>query len=147
MHISGNRFGGLSRPKSAATFRNTKSRPHPTISKGFGGSSTSLAPRSAKPMLRPSSSGIFKSQPRSRVPPTTFHMYYQRGDLPIAVNFYGATRKLVWKVKVDVLDYHHYLPIFFDGLRETREPHKFLCSSAIDDMLEHGPNKVLPVLP
>ena len=63
------------------------------------------------------------------------------------MNFYGANRKLVWKVKVDVLDYHHYLPIFFDGLREVREPHKFLTSSAIDDMLEHGPNKVLPVLP
>ena len=63
------------------------------------------------------------------------------------MNFHGARRKIVWKVKVDVLDYHHYLPIFFDGLRELQDPTKFLARAAIDDMLEHGPNKVLPVLP
>jgi hypothetical protein len=74
-------------------------------------------------------------------------MYYERGDLPIAVNFHGANRKLVWKVEVEVLDYHHYLPIFFDGLREIREPYKFLVSTGIDDLLTNGPNKVLPVLP
>ena len=25
------------------------------------------------------------------------------------------------------LDYHHYLPIFFDGIRETQEPYRFLA--------------------
>jgi hypothetical protein len=74
-------------------------------------------------------------------------MYYERGDLPIAVSFHGATRKLVWKVEVEVLDYHHYLPIFFDGLREVREPYNFLVSAGIDDLLTTGPSKVLPVLP
>ena len=34
-----------------------------------------------------------------------------------------------WPLQVDVskLDYHHYLPIFFDGIRETQEPYRFLA--------------------
>lgn len=28
------------------------------------------------------------------------------------------------------LDYHHYLPMFFDGIRETQEPYRFLAVQA-----------------
>ena len=28
---------------------------------------------------------------------------------------------------IEKLDYHHYLPIFFDGLREKEEPYRFLA--------------------
>lgn len=35
--------------------------------------------------------------------------------------------QIAWKVEVDLLDYHHYLPIFFHGLREIEEPYKFLA--------------------
>jgi hypothetical protein len=30
------------------------------------------------------------------------------------------------QVDPDKLDYHHYLPIFFDGIREKEEPYRFL---------------------
>jgi hypothetical protein len=30
-------------------------------------------------------------------------------------------------VDIEKLDYHHYLPIFFDGLREKEEPYRFLA--------------------
>jgi hypothetical protein len=43
------------------------------------------------------------------------------------VAFEGASRKVQWKVNFEKLDYHHYLPIFFDGIRETEEPYKFLA--------------------
>jgi hypothetical protein len=43
------------------------------------------------------------------------------------VAFDGATRKVQWKVNFDKLDYHHYLPIFFDGVREQEEPYKFMA--------------------
>jgi hypothetical protein len=33
----------------------------------------------------------------------------------------------MWKVGVEHLDYHHYLPIFFDGLREKQDPYRFLA--------------------
>ena len=78
---------------------------------------------------------------------TTFRRFYDRGDLPLIVNFHGATRKLTWKVAIELLDFHHYLPIFFEGLREVEEPYKFMADKSIDDLLENCPQKVLPVLP
>lgn len=52
-------------------------------------------------------------------------------------------------VQVDVskLDYHHYLPIFFDGVRETQQPYKFLAVKGVEDMLKAGGSKILPVIP
>ena len=47
----------------------------------------------------------------------------------------------------DVLDLHHYLPMFFEGLREIQEPYKFIADKAIDDLLEKCPHKLSPVLP
>jgi hypothetical protein len=45
--------------------------------------------------------------------------------LPIAIE-HGPTNKIFWKVDVMQLDYHHYLPIFFEGIREKQEPYRFL---------------------
>lgn len=45
------------------------------------------------------------------------------------------------------LDFHHYLPIFFDGLREVEEPYAFLSEQGIKDMLINASSKVLPVIP
>ena len=33
---------------------------------------------------------------------------------------------------IEKLDYHHYLPIFFDGLREKEEPYRFLAVQVTD---------------
>jgi hypothetical protein len=51
------------------------------------------------------------------------------------------------KVEIEKLDYHHYLPLFFDGLCETEHPFEFFARQGIHDMLEHGGNKILPVIP
>jgi hypothetical protein len=45
------------------------------------------------------------------------------------------------------LDYHHYLPIFFEGIREKQDPYRFLSVQGTFDMLEKGGAKVLPVIP
>lgn len=45
------------------------------------------------------------------------------------------------------MDYHHYLPIFFDGLREREDPYRFLAVQGVYDMLEKGGSKILPVVP
>ncbi len=34
----------------------------------------------------------------------------------------GVGNRIQWKVEIEKLDFHHYLPIFFDGLREKEEP-------------------------
>lgn len=78
---------------------------------------------------------------------TEFRRFYDRGDLPIQI-FHGAVGgKIAWKVDIDKLDYHHYLPIFFDGIREKEEPYRFLSIQGVTDMLEKGGSKILPVVP
>ena len=48
---------------------------------------------------------------------------------------------------IEKLDYHHYLPIFFDGIRESQEPYRFLAVKGVEDMLKAGGSKILPVIP
>ena len=52
-----------------------------------------------------------------------------------------------WKVERDKLDYHHYLPIFFDGIREKEDPYKFLALQGCADLLAKGGAKILPTIP
>merc|ERR1712230_319436 len=59
----------------------------------------------------------------------------------------GVRNRIGWKVDIEKLDYHHYLPIFFDGLREKEEPYRFLAVQGVFDMLENGGSKILPVIP
>ena len=79
--------------------------------------------------------------------PTVFKLFYERNDLPLVVDFDGATRKIRWNVHVDMLDYHHYLPVFFEGLRETEDPMRFLADKGTDELILNGGEKILPVLP
>lgn len=51
------------------------------------------------------------------------------------------------QVEIEKLDYHHYLPLFFDGLCETAHPYEFFARQGVHDMLEHGGKKILPVIP
>lgn len=79
---------------------------------------------------------------------TEFRRFYDRGDLPICVAHEGTMRKIKFKVdKIEKLDYHHYLPIFFEGLRETEEPYRFLALAGVQQMLKVGQSKILPVVP
>ena len=47
-----------------------------------------------------------------------------------------------------VFDYKFYLPIFFDGLREMKEPYVFMADKGLDDLLiaSQDTNKVLKCL-
>jgi len=112
---------------------------------GKGGASSSIAkPKRKAPAAKPVA-GAFKLRITKK--PTEFRRFYDRGDLPLQVSFSGATRKVAWKVDIEKLDYHHYLPIFFDGLRETQEPYKFLALQGVKDLLTEGGQKILPVVP
>lgn len=86
---------------------------------------------------------------RANKKPTEFRRFYDRGDLPLQVAFDGAHRKVQWKVDFKKIDYHHYLPLFFDGIREQKEPYKFLARQGTYDLLTKGAhdNKILSVIP
>lgn len=89
--------------------------------------------------------GAFK--PRPNPPNTELRRFYERGDLPVQIDHGGVCNRLAWKVEIQKLDFHHYLPIFFDGLREEEQPYAFVAEQAVLDMLEAGHHKVLPVIP
>ena len=80
------------------------------------------------------------------VPVSDFRRFYERGDLPISIE-HGPQNRIAWKVDIQQLDYHHYLPIFFEGIREKADPYRFLAVQGVFDMLEKGGAKVLPVIP
>mmetsp|Transcript_115019 Transcript_115019/g.161658 ORF Transcript_115019/g.161658 Transcript_115019/m.161658 type:complete len:233 (+) Transcript_115019:1-699(+) len=81
------------------------------------------------------------------ISPSEFRRFYDRGDLPIKVDHQGSVTKIHWKISPEQLDYHHYLPIFFDGLREKIDPYRFLAIMGTYEMLEKGGPKILPVIP
>jgi len=112
---------------------------------GKGGATSSLATGVKKVDTGPRSSGAFN--PRYIQKPTEFRRFYDRGDVPVCIAFDGAQRKVQWKVRFDKLDYHHYLPIFFDGCRELDEPYKFLAREGTKDLLAEGNQKILSVIP
>jgi len=99
------------------------------------------APNDQKP---PPRAGAILRRP---VLKTEFRRFYDRGDLPIQIYHGAVGGKIAWKVDIEKLDYHHYLPIFFDGLREKEDPYRFLAVQGVYDMLDKGGSKILPVVP
>lgn len=61
-------------------------------------------------VLGPPKAGAMKERPAR---PTSFRKFYDRGDFPIALEHDTKGNKIAWKVEIDKLDYHHYLPLFF----------------------------------
>lgn len=129
--------------------------PYAGTKRGYGGATSSL--REGRPRDTPdaafSGKGGGKSAPpkagafrKRMIPPTEFRRAYDRGDLPLAI-CHGGRPTIDWKVEVEKLDYHHYLPIFFDGIRETEEPYMFLARQGCLDLLERGGPKILPTVP
>jgi hypothetical protein len=110
---------------------------------GTGGTTSSLNKgRQAEPPTPPKAGALN----RRNIPTTEFRRFYDRGDLPIALS-HGSKSQLGWKMDVAKLDYHHYLPIFFDGLREKEEPYKFMAHQGCYDLLKGGGSKILPTIP
>lgn len=142
------------------TRRILAAKPHEFLKSGTGGSG--IAPnsprsRSPSPSPREGAAAATVTAPRRRampaafkkrkIPPTEFRRFYERGDLPVVIQHRGNGRKLDWRVDIEKLDFHHYLPIFFDGLRELEEPFRFLAFQGCFDMLEKGGAKILPTVP
>ena len=65
----------------------------------------------------------------------------------MTIEHHAPQNKINWKVEIQQLDYHHYLPLFLDGLRELEEPHKFLAFEGTMNLLARGGNKILPCVP
>ena len=98
---------------------------------GLGGKTASLYKAKPKPIpLKPIAGAVN----RRRIPLSEFRLFYDRGDLPVTIE-HGPQNKINWKVEIQQLDYHHYLPIFFEGIREKMDPYRFLAVQGVFDML------------
>jgi len=114
-----------------------------SVLSGTGGQCVSTTPRSEVPKSAPPKAGAYQ---RRNIQPSEFRRFYDRGDLPIQIT-HGSSNRIAWKVYIEKLDYHHYLPIFFDGLREKEDPYRFLAVEGAHNMLDKGGSKILPVVP
>lgn len=136
--------------KATQTFRYPMDKPDPKEYLRKGQGTTAASPGrtgSPSPVRSPSPPKAGAFDRRDNPPNTAFRRFYERGDLPLAVDHRSFKNAIQWKVDIDKLDYHHYLPIFFDGIRETQEPYRFLAVKGVEDLLAHGGNKILPVIP
>uniref|UniRef100_A0A673C7B5 PARK2 co-regulated n=1 Tax=Sphaeramia orbicularis TaxID=375764 RepID=A0A673C7B5_9TELE len=95
-------------------------------------------------VVGPRPAGAFRERPSA---PTNFRMFYERGEFPMALEHDTKGNRIAWKVDITTLDYNHYLPLFFDGLRETVHPYEFFARQGVHDMLDHGGPKIQPILP
>jgi len=94
---------------------------------------------------KPVTAGAFKKRPNP--PNSEFRRAYERGDLPLSI-YQAVKNRILWKTPVTKLDYHHYLPLFFEGLRENEEPYRFIAEEGVYELLYHGgAAKILPVVP
>lgn len=90
-------------------------------------------------------------KPRAKVAPknahTEFRRFYDRGDIPVRLVHTTFKNAIAWSVDPAVLDYQHYLPLFFDGIREKEEPYKFFARKGTWELLKNGGTKVLQCIP
>ena len=112
---------------------------------GTGGNCSSLAQRKQRPVPEIPRTGV--KDPNTTETTTIFKKHYDRGDLPIRVNFDGALRSLKWWLDPKELDYKYYLPIFIEGLREKTEPYMFVAENGTIGMIVQGKDKIKDVLP
>jgi hypothetical protein len=142
-------IAGLNSPRKSMP-DSARSCPDPTSPRtktklfGTGGGCFSTATPREKELLSPPKAG---AHTRRKIEPTEFRKFYDRGDLPVQIAHRGTGNLISWKVDIEKLDYHHYLPIFFDGLREKEDPYRFLAVQGTYDMLDKGGSKILPVVP
>jgi len=122
----------------------TKQKTVSVVGQGIGGRSTSLQPK--KQNYAPPAQ-IAGALDKRSIAPSEFRRFYDRGDLPVKIEHEGSTTKIGWKITPEQLDYHHYLPIFLDGIREKIDPYRALAVMGTYEMLERGGSKVLPVIP
>ncbi|XP_038214840.1 parkin coregulated gene protein homolog [Zerene cesonia] len=95
-------------------------------------------------VVPPPKCGVFDPLPAR---PTMFRRCYQRGEFPVSIEFTSSGKRLQWKVPIEKLDFHHYLPMFFDGLAEGTYPFNFIVEKGIHDLVTKGSYKILPVVP
>uniref|UniRef100_A0A182N6K8 Uncharacterized protein n=1 Tax=Anopheles dirus TaxID=7168 RepID=A0A182N6K8_9DIPT len=69
-----------------------------------------------------------------------FRRFFLRGDIPIGRECgpRGVKHCIKWHTPPEQLNYQRYLPLFFDGLRESTFPYREFARHGVCDMLAAG---------
>eukprot|EP00931_Biecheleriopsis_adriatica_P081427 TRINITY_DN5475_c0_g1_i2.p1 TRINITY_DN5475_c0_g1~~TRINITY_DN5475_c0_g1_i2.p1 ORF type:complete len:241 (+),score=36.45 TRINITY_DN5475_c0_g1_i2:152-874(+) len=111
---------------------------------GTGGTISSIVSKKLPMRASPPKAGALS---RRNIAPSEFRRAYDRGDVPVQISYAGTGKQVAWKVDVEKLDYIHYLPMFFDGLREKEDPYRLLAVQGLQCLIEQGGTKLLPTVP
>ncbi|CAF0888124.1 unnamed protein product [Didymodactylos carnosus] len=72
-----------------------------------------------------------------------FKQLYERGDLPCSILHVADGQRVKWAVvDIEKLNIDYYLPIFTDGLCETKYPYHFIAKQGILDLIERASHKI-----
>jgi len=96
---------------------------------------------------KPPKAGAFRKRD---VPDSLFPVRYNRGELPCSIEHRSSGYSLNWICPLQTLDYDHYLPMFFDGIRVKEQPFKFMARQGVVELLDAAkgyPERILPSLP
>ncbi|XP_023219390.1 parkin coregulated gene protein homolog [Centruroides sculpturatus] len=69
-------------------------------------------------------------------PMPRFRQRYCSGEIPVTLVRENFGWNLYWKVPIKDIDFGYYLPIFFEGLRETRKPFDLIANIGLHEMLD-----------
>lgn len=78
---------------------------------------------------------------------TSFRIHYERGDLPLRLEYFPGGVRINWTIDLNKLNYHLYLPLFFDGLSENIHPYATYARQGVRDLINFGRDKIYPVIP
>ncbi|CAF3863639.1 unnamed protein product [Adineta steineri] len=72
-----------------------------------------------------------------------FRLFYERGDLPCTIEHITKGQRLKWFINdLETLNIYYYLPIFTDGLCETKYPYSFIALQGILDLITRASHKI-----
>lgn len=101
-----------------------------------------LRAHSRLPPKQPPATNAFKLKAQKLVT-TEFRREYDRGELPLYISLTGTKRQLAWKVHYGELNFFKFLPLFFEGIREKRDPLKFLARNGTRELLHYIDDRTL----
>eukprot|EP00640_Fibrocapsa_japonica_P000073 CAMPEP_0113953642 /NCGR_PEP_ID=MMETSP1339-20121228/91084_1 /TAXON_ID=94617 /ORGANISM="Fibrocapsa japonica" /LENGTH=375 /DNA_ID=CAMNT_0000962383 /DNA_START=69 /DNA_END=1196 /DNA_ORIENTATION=- /assembly_acc=CAM_ASM_000762 len=104
--------------------------------------------RERRPGPRPPKAGAYRRA--NEQGEILFPIRYKRGELPCSIEHKSSGYALLWICPLQTLDYEHYLPMFFEGIRCTEDPYKYMASQGVMELLDASkgyPERILPTLP
>ena len=63
---------------------------------------------------------------------TRFRQKYDAGEIPARVAHGTGANAIAWRVDPSALDASAYLPLFIDGIKETKHPYRLLAVQGVE---------------